>query len=484
MKSLLTAVFLCLALVSIIVLLPAISNVQGLPGSEIALAAASTSDPQTSAASPWSVQGYNYPSWWQDEYLSPASAVALDSMASTGASWVAIVPTQFMATSSSNTIGPDPDGQTATDAAVAKAIDDAHARGLKVMLKPHVDAKDGGNRVDLSPSNRGLWFASYRQMIVSYATLAEAHHVELFSVGTELATMSGADKYTDWANVIGGVRSVYSGPLTYAASINEFASVSFEGLLDYLGLDFYYPLSDSAQPTTEELIRGWTDYSGTYGQANWMQRVESWQARWNKPVIFTELGYRSITNVAQTPWDCSPAPYDGYNQARAYDAAFQVLKDKAWLAGIFWWDWEAGENMGGPGDVGYTVRNKPAQSVVTSWFTRGSNSAPAVQTQVNSISWNSYQDYLDRNLSVVYNFTNIGGTQAINGEVISSRANNSVNTATLLPLALGSLDSGSSRTARIVYSVPNGIDSFRTLAYTSWLDAVGNHHYFPEAPPA
>jgi len=435
---------------------------------------------------PWMIRGFNYPSWSQDEYLGPASSESLGGVAATGANWVAMVPTWYVDSVNSSSIAPEAGegGRTATDVALVKAIDDAHARGLGVMLKPHVDVRDGTTRVNIQPADTARWFADYRTMVVDYARLAETHQVEMLSIGTELAGVSGPDNYIYWEALIADVRSVYHGPITYAASLNDYGSASFLGLLDYLGLDFYFPLSDSVEPTTAELVSGWTDYHGMYGVADWISRVEAWQARWNKPVIFTELGYRSSSYVGRTPWDCAPAEYNGENQARAYDAAFQVLRDKPWLAGVFWWDWMVAADRGGPGDTDYTVRGKPAETVVTSWFTHGASPAPAVETTLVSVNWASYADYQRRLLSVTYGFTNNGRGKAYDTSIVANLTTDGVSLLTPMPLNLGLLDPGSGRQATVTYRTASGIATFHALTYVAARDVSGTLHYFPDTPPA
>ncbi|MHB8160123.1 MAG: glycoside hydrolase family 113 [Thermoleophilia bacterium] len=443
-------------------------------------AAAPSGDPL-----PWSIRGFNYPSWWHDEYLTPSSTASLASMAGTGANWAAIIPTQYMDTTRSNTIGPENGGQgrTASPEATAKAIDDAHAQGMKVMLKPHVDVMDGTSRVDIQPENTALWFNNYKRMVVDYARLSEANHVEMLAIGTELAGVSGQNNYAYWADLIAEVRSVYHGPITYAASMNEYGYMSFGGLLDYLGLDVYFPLSDNSQPTLVELMTGWTSYHGYYGEANWINRVEQWQAYWNKPVIFTELGYRSIRNAAHTPWDCSPGQYDGENQALAYEAVFRMLGNKPWLAGVLFWDWQAADNSGGAGDTNYTIQGKPAAAVVASWFNTGRTPQATLQTTANSVNWASYADYQSRRLSVSYSYTNISSGQAFGTLITDSYASNGVLTETPLPFDLGTLGPGESKPATIVYQIPQGVSSFRALTYVTCVDVTGVRYYFPETPP-
>lgn len=435
----------------------------------------------TESSLSWSIRGFNYPSWWHDEYLSQSSSDSLSRVASTGANWVAIVPTQYMESATSDSMAPENggEGRTASDEAVAKAIDDAHARGLKVMLKPHIDISDGTSRWDIQPTHPAQWFANYKSMMVNYASLAEAHHVELFSVGTELVSITGSNYYDYWADMIGGVRSVYGGPITYASSTTECDYLSFGGLLDYLGLDVYFPLSDNAEPTLQELISGWTDYHGYYGDANWLSSVEQCQAYWNKPVIFTELGYRSIKYVAMSPWDWSDGIYDGSNQARAYEAAFEVLGNEPWLAGVFWWDWMPGADTGGYGNTDYTIINKPAEDVVKSWYALGQAQKPAIEATVSSVGWSSYADYVARELSVDILISNNGAGIFHNVAMTGAASTNNVTLSSPMPLNLGDLASGVSVELQVRFHIPEGVGLFKTRVTGSARDANGSNYFFP-----
>jgi len=434
----------------------------------------------TDSSLSWPIRGFDYPSWWHDEYLNPASGGSLSRIEADGANWVAIIPTQFMDSVTSDTMAPENNGEgrTATDAAVAKAIDDAHACGLKVMLKPHIDISDGSSRWDIRPRHPAVWFDNYERMMTGYAVMAETHGVELFSVGTELVGITGADYYDQWAGVIGGVRSVYNGPLTYAGSTTECDYLSFAGLLDYLGLDVYSPLSDAYEPTIEELITGWTNYHGYYGDANWLESIEQWQAYWNKPVIFTEIGYRSIKYVGHSPWDWLNGVYDGDNQARAYEAAFRVLGNKPWLQGVFWWDWMPGDT-GGSGNTDYSIVNKPAEAVVQSWYSLPQVLIPELRTVVISTQWNNYQDYLARRLGVVCSVENSGNGPAIDIRITGSSASYGVSSETPMPVNLGSLDPGNAREVNLAYQVPAGVTSFRAIVDIECQDGAGGQYRFP-----
>jgi branched-chain amino acid transport system ATP-binding protein len=46
-------------------------------------------------------------------------------------------------------------------------------------------------KVAIQPADRAAWFASYREFILRFATLAADERVEMLCVGTELVTLSG-----------------------------------------------------------------------------------------------------------------------------------------------------------------------------------------------------------------------------------------------------------------------------------------------------
>jgi glycosyl hydrolase family 113 len=309
-------------------------------------------------------------SWWHDGYQQAAATDARRALAATRSNWGAVLVTWYMDRRDSILIAPD-DQQTPTDAAVVAAIRDLHALGLKVMLKPHVDVKDGSWRGTIRPSDTSAWFSSYDAFVSRYARMAQTQGVELFDVGTELVTLSDFHFASDWGTVIGHVRGVYAGPLTYGANANsagdEFTSVSFWDRLDYAGLDVYAPLTDHDNPTHDELVRAW---SGNVNGDDMVAAYKNWQAGHGKPVLFTEIGYRSAAGANRYPWDFTRASSpDVAEQANCYEAAFEVWsQETAWLRGTFWWAWPV--DPANPGDTDYSPRGKPAEGILVDWYSR------------------------------------------------------------------------------------------------------------------
>jgi len=304
-------------------------------------------------------RGISYTSWSAEEYATSASDSSLFRIKFIRANYVALIPTWYMDTFNAVEIYADR-VRTPSDSSLAHAIQTAHSYGLGVMLKPHLDVKDGTWRGEIAPQDIRIWFEKYKTFILHYARLAQEYEVELFCVGTELRSLSGPEFRVYWEEMIAAVRSTCTSRLVYAANWDEYTSVSFWDLLDYVGVDAYFPLSFSKTPSVAELVQAW---------GSWISALENWQKQVSKPVIFTEIGYRSIDYTAKEPWDwTSTAPYNPEAQANAYQAVLQAFEGKPWFAGLFFWNWLPDPNAGGPGDLDYTPQNKPAQEVLARFF--------------------------------------------------------------------------------------------------------------------
>jgi hypothetical protein len=236
-------------------------------------------------------RGANFNAYTPDAYGTPASDASLERLAASGSDSVEIVTTWYQLTSLSNQIGVDP-GQTATDAAVVHAIRKARALGLKVTLKPHVNVIDGTWRGAIKPTDRDAWYASYQAMLDHYAAMARTERISMFVVGTELKTMS--PDTTRWQAIVKRVRSKFPGKLTYAANYDEFEQVKFWDRVDYVGVDAYFALTNALGDSVSTLASRWTSWG-------WKTKLVNVSFSTGKPVIFTEIGYRSTPDTALHP---------------------------------------------------------------------------------------------------------------------------------------------------------------------------------------
>ena len=107
--------------------------------------------------------------------------------------------------------------------------------------------------------------------------------IEALAIGTELHRTT-VERDADWRRLIAKIRTIYSGDLTYAANWwREYEEIRFWDVLDFIGIQAYFPLTDSESPTLEQLTEGWAQH---------LAPIEAIQKRFGKPVLFTEIGYK------------------------------------------------------------------------------------------------------------------------------------------------------------------------------------------------
>jgi hypothetical protein len=343
------------------------------------MALANSSKAIGQSKSGFTYNGIVYTSWWYDEYgnyydppvATGAATTSMDQLAQTNANYAAVLVTQYVATGTSTTIAPD-STKTPLDDQVAFAIQGFHNQGLKVFLKPHVDSLDGTWRGQFAPTSIPAWFASFQTFIVHYATLAQANNVEGLVIGTEYKTLSVAANESYWATVIAAIRAVYSGQIAYAANAvsagDEYSTVSFWPLVDLIGMDGYVGLTTQNDPTVAQLVSAWSN-SPENGGFNAVAAYQNLNTTYNKPVIFTEIGYESTAGTNTEPWNSSLSNgYDPTEQANCYEAFFEVFSQQtSWMKGVFWWDWEVPAPVAS--NTGYSPNGKPAGTTeLPLWF--------------------------------------------------------------------------------------------------------------------
>lgn len=311
-------------------------------------------------------KGMAYVAWTANGYSNINSPKAMEQMASLGINWVGLLTTWYQYTYNSTKINPLVD-KTPTDESLIFAIRKLHELKFKIMLKPHLDlvvseGKWRGETGSGDSTDWQAWFDSYTAFILHYADIAAKENVEIFCIGTEL-TNAAISQPERWRDLIKKVRRVYKGPLTYAANWDkEFKEISFWDALDYAGIDPYFPLVTSSRPQVEELKSAWQD---------WLKLIEEWQKKTNKPVIITEIGYKSSRDAADEPWQHSPiGELDLELQANLYKALLESFWDKPWFYGVYWWYWGANPRMGGESNRNFTPQNKPAQEVIKEWYNK------------------------------------------------------------------------------------------------------------------
>ncbi len=98
-------------------------------------------------------------------------------------------------------------------------------------------------------------------------------------------------------------------------------------------------------------------------------KVEAVQKRFQRSVIFTEVGFPSVEEGNRDPWDKRPRKLSLELQARCCEQIFRAFYDKPWFQGMYWW--KVGTNgFGGAKDDSHTPWGKPAMEVAGQWYTK------------------------------------------------------------------------------------------------------------------
>jgi hypothetical protein len=245
-------------------------------------------------------------------------------------------------------------------------IEALHKQNIKVMMKPHIWIGRGNFTGHVTMTSEVKWKEferSYTEFILDFAALAEETNAEILCIGTEL------EKFIEhrpdyWFELIKKIKSVYKGKLTYAANWDEFKRTPFWGELDYIGIDAYFPVSDSKTPTVEECLNGWMEHKSV---------IKDVSLQFNKPILFTEFGYRSVDYSAKEPWKSDryeePANFDAQNNTTK--ALFETFWKEDWFAGGFIWKWFHNyEKSGGENNNQFTPQNKPVEAIIQDYYSR------------------------------------------------------------------------------------------------------------------
>ncbi len=303
-----------------------------------------------------------------------SSEEEIESLVRNNVEWVAVVPFFYQKDETTKTINTTREFgvYNKRDSVFIKSISALHEKKFKVMLKPHLWVTEGW-RSDLKLNTKKEWlewFKTYRKIMLHYAKMGSDLEVELLCIGTELRTIIKALPQ-EWDRLIADIKDVYKGKLTYAANwYDEYEHVTFWDQLDYIGIQGYFPLTEHASPKLDEIKAGWKTHK---------EGLQEFSERYNKPILFTEIGYKSDASTTVKPWEWNTVSNllldkrSTLAQQLAYEALFQSLWQESWFSGMFIWQWDLRTTEErAKRSFDFSPRFKPAQNVIAKWF--GDNS--------------------------------------------------------------------------------------------------------------
>ena len=259
----------------------------------------------------------------------PSDSIPLRSMepvVKNGANWVALIPYSIIREGKAKVEYYDKGmwwGESLSG--TAEMFRMARRSGLKIMLKPHVWVIGQGwpGKFDLKTEGDWLiWESSYRDYILTFAKVAAKEKADIYCIGTEFR-IAVVKRPEFWKQLIKEVREIYPGKITYASNWDNYQNVTFWDQLDYIGTDAYFPHSKKKEPELAELMESWEKEGAM---------LKAFSEKWNRTVLFTEYGFRSIDYADALPGknEAKLKP-NMKNQKTAYRAFFQTIWKEDWF---------------------------------------------------------------------------------------------------------------------------------------------------------
>jgi len=263
------------------------------------------------------------------DWGSDALPAELVEMRALGANWIAIHP--YARIEGDGSVRARHTGSKPPEHIVGP-IRDAHAAGLKILIKPHLAywGSPFGWRGEITFERKDELDRFWNEYEAFILELAEwTQKADGFVVGTELRLLQ-ADA-PRWRALIAKVRAVTDVPLTYAANWDDYANVAFWDSLDWVGIQAYFPLTDEEDPGRAAIENGWD---------RWMGRLASYAAERRRPILFTELGYNQSYRAAIEPWDYATDDAGSRSlQELCMSVALRSIESEDSVIGVFLWKW-------------------------------------------------------------------------------------------------------------------------------------------------
>lgn len=301
-------------------------------------------------------------------YGSAACARAMHEAKRMGATWVSITPfgrVWDLAPGGISLTFERPFVRNRED--VTRAVDQAHAAGLRVLLVPHLWVETGGWRGEIEPGDDAAWqrwAEAYKRFLLEWAKVAARARADMLAVGVELRSWVTTEHAPSFVEIVRDVRSVYPGLLTYAGNWDDIEQTVTLGEIDVIGVNAFYPLAEQNGARLPALLEGGRKVAA---------RVHALAELWHKPVIFTEFGYTTRSDPAVRPWEwpehLAHISADEAAQADAYRALLGPLLDEPAFAGFFMWRLFADpDDQSQEPDWGFSPRGKLAELVLRNAF--------------------------------------------------------------------------------------------------------------------
>ncbi len=275
-------------------------------------------------------------------------------------------------------------------------VDEARCLGMKVILKPMLDCRNGMWRgtinffdKDTPPEAKWSdWFANYTEYQCYYADIAERLGADMLCIACEMVATQRRD--ADWRQCIAEIRKHYTGPITWNADKYQEDEVTFWDALDVISTSGYYPYDDWDKELTR--IKAVVDrfqkpfFFAEYGiTACWdalakPNNAALYHAHLKKEAVKRGLDpnafpypFAQIPNQSDAVKEVYLATVDDAAQAEFYRHSFAVSERYPFVQGFTVWDWSGKLYVNADNvqyDGGYGIYLKKTSKVVHDYYSK------------------------------------------------------------------------------------------------------------------
>ncbi|QBJ03609.1 tail protein [Lactobacillus phage 3-521] len=236
----------------------------------------------------------------------------------------------------------------------------ANDNTTKILLEPYPLINKGtSSSSGWEPSSVDTWFTSWTSVMSKIAQLAAKYQVYGLYVGSKLDSLESYS--SKWDTLITSIRSILSSldtstsknttrvlyetthwvtskdaSDTQTAYQNKLNNPLF-GYVDIIAIAAYFEVTDKVNPSVQDIKDGIYSVPIHDRGQNIYQEIKNFYDKWNKPILFGELGIPPYDQSASAPYQASIQP--GWRpsdtiQHNWFAAWYEVFAPETWLLGF------------------------------------------------------------------------------------------------------------------------------------------------------
>lgn len=248
-----------------------------------------------------------------------------------------------------------------TDQYIETILDTIKAEGFEtVMIKMHMSARLTNASV--------VTLASYKNVLIHYAKMAERHNVDYFMYANEQFSATNTAR-SSWEDIYRSIKDNYSGLTGISLAHEEEKTAIIMDLNDVVGFNIYPSMTydpDVSKVKVQDCANAW--YFDIQTQHNYIQSMRDIKEKYNVSILITETGIQSQWGRLAYPGvNNQDTVYSEETQHMFYKATMPIISGlKDTIDGYFLW--EMTNSSMGAKNLGYNFKGKSSLDLIRQYL--------------------------------------------------------------------------------------------------------------------